>query len=175
MSDQSTARPAPITAYKGFDKDLKCREYQYEVGKTYTHTGKVEACASGFHACEDPMDVWGYYAPFDGVRFALVECSGAIKRHSDDSKIACGTIKIVREITLGELIEATGKYTLAKAKSIGATGTVAEGSSSKAASSGEYSKAASSGNSSTAASSGNYSTAASSGEYSTAASSGDYS
>ncbi|MCY1283877.1 hypothetical protein D9M69_414170 [compost metagenome] len=66
-----------VIAYKGFDKNLQCRGYQFEIGGTYGHEGKVEACASGFHACEYPLDVLGYYAPA-GSRFALIEQSGDI-------------------------------------------------------------------------------------------------
>lgn len=96
------AKDQPITAFKGFDKDLKCRDFQYEVGKTYTHDGETEICKSGFHACENPLDVWTYYGPADG-RFCVVEQSEGIARHGDDSKIVSAKITIKAEIELVEV------------------------------------------------------------------------
>ena len=105
----------PITAYKGFNTDLTCRDFQFQIGETYTHDGKVEACASGFHACENPMDVFNYYNPTS--RFAIVECSGEISKESDgDSKIACGSIHIKAEIGLPTLISKAVDLILSKIK-----------------------------------------------------------
>ena len=105
----------PIIAYKGFNTDLTCRDFQFQIGETYTHEGKVEACASGFHACENPFDVFNYYNPKS--RFAIVECSGEIsKESSGDSKIACGSIHIKAEIGLPTLISKAVDLILSKIK-----------------------------------------------------------
>lgn len=94
-----------ITAYKGFDADLRCRGYQYEIGGEYEHDGEVKACRSGFHACPNPLDVFSYYPPA-GSRFALVEMSGETCSRGDDSKIAASRVKIIRELSLDEMIAA---------------------------------------------------------------------
>ena len=96
-------------AYKGFDKELKCREYKFEVGKNYVHNGKVEACRSGFHACENPFDVWSYYGVYES-RFAIVEMSGDLSRSGDDSKIASASITIKAELNLARFIDAAIKW-----------------------------------------------------------------
>lgn len=61
-----------IKAYKGFDKDLKCRDFQYEIGKTYEEP-TADLCESGFHACEYPLDVFRYYAPGSMSRYCEVD------------------------------------------------------------------------------------------------------
>ncbi len=94
-----------IHSVKGFDKDLRCRGFQYEIGKSYEEPD-AKACSKGFHACEAPLDVFGYYAPGEGSRYCLVEQSGKIDRDGDDSKVASSKIKIGAEITIRELVKA---------------------------------------------------------------------
>ncbi len=104
VSDQSAESLVPaIVAYKGFDAHMQCRSYQFEVGKTYDHEGPVKACASGFHSCENPLDVFGYYGPGTSV-FAEVEASGEISRHDEDSKIASARLHIKAVIALPDFI-----------------------------------------------------------------------
>ena len=98
-----------IKSYKGFDKDLKCRGFQYEIGKEYEET-EAKACEKGFHACEMPIEVLGYYSPCSGSRYCLVEQSGDISKHGDDSKIASSKIKIGAEIGIPGLVKAQIEY-----------------------------------------------------------------
>ena len=94
--------------YKGFDKDLKCRNYQYEVGKEYEHNGDVKACSSGFHCCENPYDVLDYYPIVDEKgnlnRFCEVEGSGS--KDQDGNKKAFSKLKIKAEIGIKGLVSA---------------------------------------------------------------------
>ena len=106
-----------ITGFKGFDKDLKCRNYQYEVGKEFEEKGKIEACSKGFHFCENPFDVLGYYPPSTekgSSRYCIVKGSGNIDRDGDDSKVACSKLHISAEIGLKGIIEAGVKFILDK-------------------------------------------------------------
>jgi len=93
-----------IIAYKGFNQDWACRGYQYEMGKTYEHKGDVKACESGFHSCEYPLDVFGYYAPCES-KFAVVKASGKISKDGDDSKIASAKITVEAEINIPEMVK----------------------------------------------------------------------
>ncbi|MCD6674886.1 MAG: hypothetical protein LT106_18790 [Burkholderiaceae bacterium] len=98
-----------ITAYKGFDRDLVCdptgsAPFQYEIGKTYTTATKVVRCAKGgFHSCEYPLDVFGYYPP-GSSRFAVVKASGKIARDDSDTKIASASIAIEAEIGIPQIV-----------------------------------------------------------------------
>lgn len=107
--------PTEITSIKGFDKDLKCRGFQYEIGKTYTHDGAVEQCASGFHACpveHHPLAVFEYYPPA-GNRFCEVRQSGKVS--SKDTKLASAVITIDVEISIGDLVKRAWDYGAASA------------------------------------------------------------
>ena len=75
-----------MIGYKGFDKDFKCRDFQYEVGKEYEHDGEAKLCESGFHFCENPHDVLVYYPAGDGSRFAIVEADEVSDERKSDSK-----------------------------------------------------------------------------------------
>jgi len=170
------AKTEVITAYKGFDKNLQCRGYQFEIGKMHTHEGAVEACSSGFHSCENPLDVLNYYPIIsdDGSlnRFASVKASGTISRHDGDSKIASASLLVEVELKLPEFISAAVNWIKAACTT---EETAASGNYSQLAASGNYSKLAASGDNSKLAASGDNSQLAASGDYSKLAASGDYS
>ena len=153
-AETTTAAAGPIRAYKAFDQNLQCRGFQFEVGQVYEHDGPVKACESGFHACENPLDVWSYY-PLDS-RYAVVELGGDVSRH-DDSKIAAARITISAEIALPQIISDGVAYLMGRCQG-------ARGDNSQLAASGYDSKLAASGNSSKIAASGDYSQLAASGE-----------
>ena len=111
---KAEATPETIECVKGFDADFRCRGFQYEVGGFYRHEGKVEACASGFHACEHPLDVFNYYEPATS-RFAVVTMGGETQRHDVDTKIASAEITIKAEIGLPEVIDRAIRYVFARA------------------------------------------------------------
>ena len=174
-----------MKAYKAFDENLRCLGFQFEVGGSFEHDGEVRVCRSGFHACENPLDVWNYY-PLDS-RYAVVELGGEILRHGADSKVAAGRITIRAEITLPQLINdgvayltglcktaASGKCSQLAASGYGSQ-LAASGDYSKLAASGDGSQLAASGKCSQLAASGDGSQLAASGKRSQLAASGDYS
>jgi len=109
-----------VIGYKGFDENLRCCGFQYEIGGEYQHDGKVEVCEQGFHFCENPLDVLNYYAPGTS-RYAVVEGSGDTDRMpDDDSKVACSHLKVVAELTLRDLIQAGVEFVLETAAAKGA-------------------------------------------------------
>ena len=160
-----------IIAYKGFNKDLTCRGFQYEIGKEYEEK-EVSVCEGGFHACENPFDVLGYYGDVLDNRFCKVEQSGTIKK--DDKKQASSKIKVVAEIGFTGLFKAGIEWIK---KVTNPTHIIAEtrgkNNKDKIESSGDYAQIGSSGNSAKIGSSGDYAQIGSSGDYAKIGSSGD--
>ena len=179
-----------VKGYKGFDKDLKCRGFQFEIGGDY-ETEHALVCRSGFHFCEYPLDVFNYYPPANS-RYCEVEGSGDIDRHDDDSKVACSKIHIGAEIQLYDLIQAGVKFILDRVKwdDTPATNTgdrsvaTNTGYRSTATNTGDWSAATNTGNGSAATNTGfgsvatntgNGSVATNTGNWSAATNTGDYS
>ena len=100
-----------IKSYKGFNKDMTCKNKQYEVGKDYEED-KAVACECGMHACEYPLDCFKYYPPSKSV-YCEVEQSGDISRH-DDSKIASTKMRIGAQLNIAGIVNAAIKYTKEK-------------------------------------------------------------
>lgn len=92
-----------ITSYKAFDKNMKCRDFQYEVGKEYEMDGEIKCCNRGFHACKSPMEVLDYYDMFNS-RYAEVEQSGKIDEDGNSTKVCSLHIKIKAELKLADII-----------------------------------------------------------------------
>lgn len=90
-----------MKAYKGFNKDMTCRGFQYEVGKTY-ETDEADLCNSGFHACKNPLDCFKYYSPAKS-KYCAVEIEDNGQRHTDDSKVVGKKIKIVAELSVAQI------------------------------------------------------------------------
>ena len=158
-----------MKAYTGFDKYLKCRGFQYEVGKEYEEEN-ASLCKKGFRACENPLDTFRYYAPTDS-RYCEVDVDDNGERSSDDTKICGKHIKIGAEIGLEGVINAGVRFVFDKCES--ATEECASGWRGNAAASGVRGNAAASGVSGNAAASGDMGNAATSGWRGNAAASGD--
>ena len=183
-----------IIAYKGFDKDLKCSDFQYEVGKEYEMDGDIKYCKRGFHACESPLEVFDHYDMFTS-RFAKVEQSGEIDKEENSTKVCSSKIKVKAELKLADIInlgiewinEVTSPTKVKKddkndnggySAQIGSTGDAAQigssGNYAKIGSSGDYAKIGSSGDYAQIGNSGDYAQIGSSGNYAKIGSSGDY-
>ena len=148
-----------MKCYKGFDKDLKCRGFQYEIGKEYEEN-TADICHKGFHACENPMDVFGYYNPADS-RYCEVDLD-TNEQTGEDSKRVGKKIKIETEIGLSGLIQAGVKFILEKV----------DFKSAKESNTGYQSAATNTGNQSAATNTGNRSAATNTGYQSAATNTG---
>ena len=168
-----------IKSYKGFDKDFKCKDFQYEVGKEYEIEGEIKCCKRGFHACESPMEVFDYYDMFNS-RFAEVEQSGQIDKEDDNksTKICSSRIKIKAELKLADIINIGIEWLkdITSSSKVKADTDLHDNGSyyAKIGSSGDYDKIGSSGYYAKICSSGDYAQIGSSGESAKIGSSGDY-
>ena len=160
-----------IKGYKGFDKELKCRGFLYEVDKEYEQGGEIKCCNNGFHFCENPFDVFSYYPPNDS-RYCEVHGSGKYDKDNDDSKVSVSKIKIGFEIGLKRLIDAGIKFILDKVnwEESKATNT---GDQSAATNTGDRSAATNTGDRSAATNTGDQSAATNTGDQSAATNTGD--
>jgi hypothetical protein len=166
---KKTENTEVIVAYKGFNADMTCRGYQFEIGKTFKHDGEVETCVSGFHACEHPLNVFNYYPPATS-RYAIVEMGGKTHREGTDTKIASAEITIKAELKIPELIAAAVKYVFDRAK--WSEGPVVTGDNEGALASGTRGAATASGYQGAATASGDQGAATASGDQGAATASG---
>ena len=172
MKEQKT-----IKAYKAFDKNMQCRGFQYEVGKEYNMDGDIECCRRGFHACESPLEVFGYYNMLNS-RYAEVEQSGEIDKEDWSTKICSSRIKIKAELKLADIInigvewlkDITSPSKIEKSNDLNDNG----GDFAKIGSSGDFAKIGSSGDSAKIGSSGYSAQIGSSGYSAQIGSSGTY-
>ena len=149
-----------MKCFKGFDKDLKCGDFQYEIGKEYTEE-KADICNCGFHACEFPMDVFDYYPPSDS-RYCEVELEENGQKSSDDSKRVGKKISVKAEIGIAGIIKAGVEYIKEQV----------DWEDDKATNTGDYSAATNTGNKSAATNTGYQSAATNTGDRSAATNTG---
>ena len=104
---EETIKGIEVIAYKGMEFDMTCRDFQYELGKSYK-TDRVELCKWGFHACLNPRDVFGYYPKYHSSRYFKVKLFGEITKCDEtDTKVAATEISILEEINIDEIIKNT--------------------------------------------------------------------
>ena len=161
-----------MKGYKGFDRDLKCRGFQYKIGETFEENVKPECCESGFHFCEYPLDVFAYYEPTTS-RFCEVEALGKIDNNDEDSKVSTNKIKIGAELSFERLTKASIDFIYERVKKDNKKSAHKEEDSSVASNTGYSSVASNTGNSSVASNTGNSSVASNTGNRSVASNTGD--
>ena len=150
-----------MKAYKGFNADMTCRGFQFEEGKTYEHEGEVKLCESGFHACEDPLDIFGYYAP-SGSEFHEVELEGVSDECKEETNVVAKKITIGTRLGIDKIIKACVEFRFSKLEK-------------ELKNSGDCGIASSSGYKGVASNSGKYGAASNSGDCGAAETSGKHS
>ena len=169
-----------MKVYKATDKDMKCRGFQYELGKTAEVEGDIELCEKGLHACEMPLDVLGYYVPGDGSRYFEAELEDVSdEKSSDDTKRVGKKLTLSAEIGIPGLVKAQVEYVKAQRDFDNAIKRAdaekrnhATGFNSAASATGFKSAASATGNSSAASATGDNSAASATGDNSAASATG---
>ncbi|EHR4174693.1 hypothetical protein KUD36_002343 [Salmonella enterica] len=163
-----------IVTFKGFNKDLTCRDFQFAIGETFHHDGKVEACGSGFHACECPFDVFRYYPPAESRYAETISFGVTDHEERGDTKIASASITIKAELTLPQFIQRGIEWIWSKIdKSLEQQ--IMTGNRSAATNTGDQSAATNTGNWSAATNTGYQSAATNTGNWSAATNTGNWS
>ena len=156
-----------MIVYKGTDKDMKCRGFQFDLGKEYVEE-EAKLCEKGFHVCEYPLDVFAYYGPADS-RFFVADLDGVTDEEEDDSKRAGTKIKLRAEIGIAGIVKAAVEYIKEKAESSNNQ----TGDRSAATNTGDCSAATNTGDCSAATNTGDRSAATNTGDWSAATNTGD--
>ena len=161
-----------VVGYKGFNKGLKCKDFQYEVGKEYEQYGELKVCENGFHFCEYPLDILNYYPLQIGNEFAQIEARGEIKTEGDKS--ATNKIYIKTKLDLPLLIKASIDFIWERASKGGVfkKGNATSGNRANSATSGDDAHSATSGDDAHSATSGNRANSVTSGHDAHSATSG---
>ena len=157
-----------MRAFKGFNKDLTCRGYQYEEGKEF-HTERAECCDTGFHACEYPLDCFGYYDPAHSV-FHEVELSGEMDKSGDNTKVCATDIKIGARLSIAGLVKMAIDFTMSKVnKEAGSDErhgfASATGNYGASSATGDYGASSATGNCGASSATGNYGASSATGDY----------
>jgi hypothetical protein len=148
-----------MRAFKGFNKDLTCRGYQYEEGKEF-HTERAECCDTGFHACEYPLDCFGYYDPAHSV-YHEVELSGEMDKSGDNTKVCATDIKIGARLSIAGLVKMAIDFTMSKVNK-------------EAGSDERHGFASATGYKGASSATGNYGASSATGDYGASSATGDY-
>ena len=166
---KADAKPVTLTGFKGFDKDLKCRNKQYALGETFEE-GEASLCNNGLHFCEYPLDCLRYYEPGLGSRYAEVTAEDPLDQRDDDSKRVTKKLTVGGELSFRGLIEAAVKFTFERAT--WSDSDKATGFQGAASATGDYGAASATGFQSAASATGNYGAASATGNYGAASATG---
>ena len=157
-----------MNSYKGFNKDMTCRDFQYEEGKEYEETA-AEVCETGFHSCEYPLDCFRYYDPAHSV-YHEVEADGEIDKADDNTKLASTKLKIGAELSIAGLVKASIEYTIKRTKKE-AGDTEPCGASSAT---GDYGASSATGYRGASSATGDYGASSATGDYGASSATGNY-